>query len=279
MTFIKKKSLGQNFLRNAGALQKIVEAAEIKSGETVLEIGPGEGNLTGKLLDGGAKVVAVEKDDRLIPILQEKFTVEISSGQLTLIHDDILHVALFSAIAENRAPMDLGYMLHASGYKIVANIPYYITGEILRKALSEWPQLARIVLLVQKEVAERIVARNGKESLLSISVKIYGDPKIIGVVKAGSFAPAPKVDSAILLIENISKNRLAGINEQHFFEIVRAGFAHKRKILAGNLKPLWGADAEKRLAICNIPKNIRAENLTLENWLCLARHKSTNSHE
>lgn len=252
--------MGQNFLRNILTLWKIADAAEIKAGETILEVGPGEGNLTKELLSRGARVIAVEKDSRLIPFLQQKFSSEISSGQLRPIHSDILEFS----------PPD--FKLTASSYKLVANIPYYITGEILRKALSEWPQPSRIVLLVQKEVAERIVARDGKESLLSISVKIYGEPKIVGIVKAGSFSPAPKVDSAILVIGDISKNRLARIDEKRFFEIVRAGFAHKRKKLASNLKPLFVPPQrdEKRLASCGIPQNTRAENLTLENWLCLA---------
>lgn len=276
MTFVKKKSLGQNFLRSTAALNKIVAAAEIKIGETVLEIGPGEGNLTKELLAKGAHVVAVEKDDRLIPILEQKFSTEISAGRLRLIHSDILNF------------FPSAYGLEPSAYSLVANIPYYITGEILRKALSEWPQPESAVLLVQKEVAERIVARDGKaipvdhpdwspdrqrrfrESLLSISVKIYGDPKITGIVKAGSFVPAPKVDSAILKIENISKTRLGNIDEKRFFEIARAGFAHKRKILSGNLKPVFLEDTGHRFTACGIQKTARAENLTIKNWLCLS---------
>lgn len=239
-------------------LKKIVDAAKISPGETILEIGPGEGNLTKALLECGASVITVEKDNRLIPILQQKFSGEIRNGKLILIHSDILNFSPSS------------YKLQATSYKLVANIPYYITGEITRKALSEWPQPSLIVMLVQKEVAERIVARDGKESLLSVSVKIFGDPKIAGIVKAGAFVPAPKVDSAIISIENISKNKIAGINENKFFEILKSGFAHKRKIIAGNLKPIFDSSAENILTTCNIPKNSRAENLTLKNWLCLS---------
>lgn len=270
MTFVKKKSLAQNFLKSVVALNKIVDSAKINAGETVLEIGPGEGTLTEKLLETGARVLAVEKDRRLIPVLQKKFSTEISSGKLILIHSDILDFS------------PSNFNLTANSYKLIANIPYYITGEIFRKALSEWPQPSRIVLLVQKEVAERIVARDGKESLLSISVKIYGEPKIAGIVKAGSFVPAPKVDSAILVIENISKGNFFKVRpwnpsrsnleetEKRFFDIVRAGFTHKRKKLAGNLKPIFGEYSENRLTTCGLEKNIRAENLTVENWLCLS---------
>lgn len=256
--FFKKKSLGQNFLKNVGALRKIVDAGKIVAGEIILEIGPGEGSLTAELLKSKAKVIAIEKDDRLIPILEQKFSAEISSGQLKLIHSDIL----------NFSP--LSYQLLTTNYKLIANIPYYITGEILRKALSEWPQPSQIVLLVQKEVAERIVARDKKESLLSMSIKVYGEPKIIGVVKAGSFVPAPNVDSAIISIEKISKNNLGNTSEEKFFEILKAGFAHKRKMISGNLKPIFQEKTEEKLKICEIAPKTRAEKLTLENWLCLS---------
>ena len=177
-----KKSLGQHFLKSERALSSIIESAKISPGETILEIGPGLGVLTEKLLDAGAKVIAVEKDDSLFVFLKEKF-----GEKINLIHEDILD---FDS-------NDLGK------YKIVANIPYNITGAILEKFLSADNQPESMVLLVQKEVAERIVARNNKESILSISVKAYGDPKYIEKVLAGSFVPAPNVDSAIILIKNM----------------------------------------------------------------------------
>lgn len=263
--FYKKKSLGQNFLKNVGVLKKIVGAGKIITDDTVLEIGPGEGNLTEELLSRGAKVIAVEKDDRLIPILQEKFSEQIANNRLVLIKSDILDISPFT------------FSLTANKYKLIANIPYYITGEILRLALEKWPHPSLIVFLVQKEVAERIIARNKKESLLSMSVKVYGDPKIVGVVKAGSFVPSPKVDSAILSIENISKEHLKNIDEKRFFEILKSGFAHKRKKLVSNLKISFQkpnlsqhAGWTKRLTTCNITPSARAEDLSLEDWLCLA---------
>lgn len=257
----KKKSLGQNFLKDKNILNKIVSAGEIVKEETILEIGPGDGGLTEKLLEKGARVIAVEKDDRLIPILKEKFAKEISSEKFILIHEDILDFK----------PKAFGF--NDLNFKIIANIPYYITGEIMRKALSEWPNAKNIVLLIQKEVAKRIVASDQKESLLSISVKVFGSPKLISIVKAGSFSPAPKVDSAILKIENISNKNLGEVAKERFFEIVKAGFAHKRKMISGNLKNIFGEKTEEKLASCNINPNQRAEEISLEKWLCLAQQR------
>ncbi len=244
-----KKSLGQNFLRSKKALADIVGAGEVVHGEVVLEAGPGQGILTEALLSAGAHVLAVEKDDRLIPILEKKFEKEIFSKQLTLIHADILEFK----------PVD--YKLTTTNYKLIANIPYYITGAFIRKFLEmEYPP-SRMVILVQKEVAERVVARDGKESLLSISVKAYGVPKLIAVVKRGSFSPAPSVDSAILSITEISKKFFTDFSEENFFKILKTGFAHKRKMLAGNL-----GIQSAILSHSEISPKARAEELTLEKW-------------
>lgn len=264
---LPKKSLGQHFLTNTSIVSSIADAGEVSSNDTVLEIGPGRGILTAGLLKRGAVVIAVEKDRELLPFLEEKFEKEISSKQLTLIRDDIL---------------DSKFLLPDS-YKLVANIPYYITGAIIRKFLTEKNQPTKMTLLVQKEVAERVVARNKKESLLSISVKAYGKPKYIKTVKAGSFTPSPKVDSAILSIDNISRDffsptRTTLVNykgspcnlEERFFEVVRVGFAHKRKQLFGNLKAVFDEKILKeKMNACGISENARAENLTAEDWKCL----------
>ena len=251
-----KKSLGQNFLTNTGIVASIVDAASIIPLETVLEIGPGKGILTQELLKRGAKVIAVEKDDELIPFLEEKFKKEIDEKQLILIPDDILNLES----AKNTA-------FNLKDYKLVANIPYYITGLIIRKFLTTKNQPKQMVLLVQKEVAERIIAENGKQSLLSVSVKVYGTPKYIKTVKAGSFTPAPKVDSAILLIDNISKNFFNNITEERFFEVLHAGFAHKRKQLFGNLRAVFDENIlREKMKMAEIPENTRAEDLSLENW-------------
>ena len=246
----QKKSLGQNFLKSKKVIADIVRAGNILAGETVLEAGPGEGILTAALLEAGAKVVAVEKDQRLIPFLQQRFSNEISIGKLIIIHADILNY-------------ELGIMNHE--YKVVANIPYYITGAFIRKFLESGNRPFRMVLLLQKEVVERIVAKDGKESVLSISVKAYGEPRYIETVKAGNFSPAPKVDSAILAIENISKQFFAGFSEERFFNLVKTGFAHKRKMLTGNLKKLDN-DIENALISLNISPNARAEDLSLNEW-------------
>lgn len=257
--FQTKKSLGQNFLKSEAALAKIVEAANLTQGDVVLEVGPGKGNLTEKLLERAGKVIAVEKDDRLIPVLKKKFAAEIASGKLELVHEDILK---FSPLAFN---------LTANSYKLTANLPFYITGQFFRKFLSEWPKPLQATILVQKEVAERIIGKGGKESILSISVKTYGKPRYVSTVKAGSFSPPPKVDSAIISIENISKKLFTDVNERKFFEVIKAGFAHKRKILAGNLKNLLKQKGADFFSKCQINEKVRAEDLKLENWICLAK--------
>ncbi len=246
-----KKSLGQHFLRSERALNAIVAAGELKPGDTVLEIGPGTGALTEKLLQTGARVVAVEKDDNLFESLKQKFPKE----NPELIHGDILDVKIENLKIEN--------------YKLIANIPYNITGAILEKFLSAERQPERMVPLVQKEVAKRIV--DGKGSILSVSVKAYGEPEYIETVKAGSFAPRPSVDSAVILIKNISKKFFSGFPEEFFFKLLRAGFKSKRKKLSSNLSTLAGK--EKTLEIfekLGLDPNIRAENVSPELWRELA---------
>lgn len=249
-----KKSLGQNFLKSKKALIRICEAGELSSGDVVLEIGPGKGALTEKLLEKGAQVIAIEKDDSLIPFLQEKFTHEAKLGQFILLNQDILDFSIPKNIKK---------------YKLIANIPYNITGAIFKKFLEEERQPEKMVLLVQKEVAERIVAKDGKESILSISVKIYGLPKYIMTVGKKFFSPSPKVDSAVILISDISKNTFNGnISEKKFFEILKAGFAHKRKLVLSNLTKTFKQKDEFEIIFnkLKINKNSRAENLTAQNW-------------
>ena len=260
-----KKSLGQNWLVSESAIDTIVATGELCDRDTVLEIGPGQGALTKKLLATGATVVAIEKDRALIPILEEKFAPEIKSKQLVLINEDVLDFDIEKiSTHQNFSPKK---NLGGQAYKLIANIPYYLTGQIIRKFLSSKNSPTKAVLLVQKEVAERIVAKDGKNSLLSIAVKIFGEPKYIKKVPAGAFRPIPKVDSAILLIDNINQNKLksAGVSEEKFFDILHRGFAQKRKLLASNLKI-----SPTVLALCGVEEKARAETLTVENWLCLA---------
>lgn len=256
-----KKSLGQHFLNSQEIINHIVSASKTKTGDTVLEIGPGEGVLTKSLLGTGAKVISVEKDDRLIPDLQRRFAREISIKQLDLIHADILDVELINIVK--------------SPYKIVANIPYYITGQIIRMFLESDNQPESMTLLVQKEVADRIVSRDGKESLLSLSVKVFGDPTYVRTVPRGAFTPHPNVDSAVISIENISKNRLSGVPSGFFFAILHLGFAHKRKQLLPNLSVSY--NKEKLLKFfreLGIEERVRAEDLPLSIWIEICKKLS-----
>lgn len=254
-----KKSLGQNFLNNPVILEKIADAAGIEPKDAVLEIGPGKGSLTEVLLGRAAKVVAVEKDDRLIAFLRDKFKKEITSGTFELIHGDALELDPSS------------HAVLQEGYRVAANIPYYITGAILRALLEAKVPPKSMALLTQKEVAERIVARDGKESLLSIGVKAYGTPRYVQTVKAGNFSPVPNVDSAILAIEDMSRTRFKTAERDHFFSIVRAGFAHKRKQLFGNLKSHYDENTLRDAFVtCKLPLSIRAEDVPLRVWERLA---------
>lgn len=253
-----KKSLGQNFLSSKSIITDIVKAGKVKRGDAVLEIGPGKGSLTKMLLETEASVVCVEKDDRLIPELTETFHKEIMSGQLKLIHGNALELDIEKTVPEE--------------YKVVANIPYYITGQIIRMLLESEHQPKSMTLLVQKEVAERIVAKNGKESLLSLSVKVFGSPKYIRTVGRGAFSPSPNVDSAVITIENISKDRLSGISSTDFFKILHAGFAHKRKQLFSNLSILHGKEiTTSAFTKCTLDLRTRAEDVGLEKWIGLSK--------
>lgn len=261
-----KKSLGQNFLTSKKIAEYIVVTAKVKNKDTVLEIGPGKGMLTTELLATGAHVVAIEKDAELVTILKEKFTLEITEGQLELIEGDALKINLQGI----SSPL-------SRSFKIVANIPYYITGQIIRKFLTSNSQPTSMTLLVQKEVAQRI-ARDKKESILSLSVKAYGKPNFITKVPAILFSPKPKVDSAILHISNISKNffntgdSISHKIEDIFFKVVKTGFAHKRKKLTNNLAEL--APKEKILRIFKttmLSENTRAEDVPLKKWKQIAK--------
>jgi 16S rRNA (adenine1518-N6/adenine1519-N6)-dimethyltransferase len=262
-----KKSLGQNFLTSIPARIAIVNAGKLVQEDTVLEIGPGRGFLTKGLLESGVKVIALEKDRDLIPVLTETFETETKSGKLTVIEGDVLEFD-----PETYAPL-------SDGYKLIANIPYYITGAILSRYLSHTHQPSTMVVLVQKEVAERVCARDKKESILSIAVKVYGDPKLVYRVNKGSFNPIPSVDSAVLAIENISrKNFKNTYHEEIFFKLVKAGFAHKRKFMLSNIKPEFKSfDLITLFKENNLSEKVRAEDVTLDQWLRLSLNMVTHS--
>lgn len=247
-----KKSLGQHFLSAPSYLRAIADAGGVQAGDLILEVGPGEGTLTSEMLSRKARVLVVEKDDRLIPFLSEKFANEIKKKQLTIIHGDILKQDF----------KKLG--LKAGKYKVVANIPYYISGALMRMLLTHKQQPSQMSLLVQKEVAERI-ARSKKSSLLSLSVQVYGEPSYVVTVPRGAFSPPPKVDSAVLSIKAISRKRFTNTaHEERFFSLIHAGFAHKRKKLKKALEPLIG-DRVASVA------DARAEDISLEKWLQLSK--------
>lgn len=251
--------LGQHFLTAHWAAVALATAAHITPDTLVIEVGPGKGALTGELLKLSHHIVAIEKDSALVEKLHEKFRGEIASEVLRVVCADIRNVT----------PESLG--LTAGGYVVAANIPYYITGEIIRQFLSATIQPRTMALLVQKEVAQRIVAHDGKESILSLSVKSYGTPRIVEKVSRKCFSPAPSVDSAILAVDNISKEFFSGITEDQFFRIVHIGFASKRKFLANNLGTVF--DKEKihtAFAQLGINEKARAEDLPLDKWMMLA---------
>lgn len=265
-----KKSLGQNFLTSPGALVDIIASAEVKEGDHVLEIGPGRGVLTKELLSKGAQVTAIEKDRELVPLLGEQYAEAVKSGQLEIVEADILEFDVAT------------YAKTHPSYKLIANIPYYITGQIFRMFLEGEmhngshcaSQPLSITMLVQREVAKRVVADDGKESILSMSVKAYGEPRYVSTVKRGSFYPIPNVDSAILFIGNISKSffTLHDISEKTFFEILKAAFAHKRKIISKNL-------SEKGFVIPHtINEKSRAEDLVLEDFATIAKANTLSLH-
>jgi len=262
-----KKSLGQNFLTSKDIVSVIRDASDVNANDLVLEIGPGMGFLTETLVLFARKVIAVEKDVELARFLKDKFDGAIKQNRLEIIERDILDFD----------PNILSFYKELN-YKLVANIPYYITGAIIKKFLTAKYKPELMVLMIQKEVAQRIVAKDKKESVLSLSVKVFGKPKIVRSVSKKYFTPQPKVDSAVLLIENISNDFFKKIDENFFFQILKAGFSHKRKFL---LRNLTGADVasreklEKIFKKLKISNKIRAENLCLKDWSKLCFELST----
>lgn len=264
-----KRSLGQNFLKDPKILKKIADFAKIDKKDTIIEVGPGEGTLTEFLLQRAGKVIVIEKDDRMVEFLHHKFQRQILLGKLQIISGDVLKIENLLKIAK----------LKIENFILIGNIPYYITGALFRKIFELENLPKSLTFVVQKEVADRIMTRSAhqggggsKESILSISLKVYGTPKYGGVIKAGSFFPKPKVDSAIISIENISRKNLKRGDEERFFEILKAGFAHKRKLLIKNLEKIsTKPNLEKVFDTLKIPKNTRAEDLKVENWLQIAK--------
>ena len=253
-----KKSLGQNFLVDETYLDHIVAAAEPARDDTVIEIGPGPGTLTARLAAQAGRVVAVELDTRLIGLLREEFAAQ---PHVTIVHGDILE-------------MDLAALAGEEDYKVVANLPYYITSQAFRHLLEARVPPRRAVLTVQKEVAQRIVAGPGDMSLLALSVQFYAVPRLIATIPAGAFVPRPKVDSAVVRLDVRPAPAVADVTPEQFFRAARAGFGQKRKQLLNSLSGGLALDkgsAVAALEAAGIEPTRRAETLSLQEWGALAR--------
>ena len=243
-----KKSKGQNFLIDDSIVRSIVRESKISKDDTVLEIGPGFGVLTHKLADNAKKVVAVELDDRVITVLEKQME---QYNNVVLVHGDILQTDL--------SMMD-------SVYHVVANLPYSITGKVMEYILTAKHKPSTITVMVQKEVAERMCSPDGKKSILAISVQVYGDPEIVLDVPSKSFWPKPKVDSAVVRIDNIHE---LDLDEKKFFQLVRHGFSSRRKQLGNTLSA--GLQVSRKhildaLKECKIKETARAQELSISDW-------------
>jgi 16S rRNA (adenine1518-N6/adenine1519-N6)-dimethyltransferase len=252
-----RKGLGQHFLIDGEVLKNIIAAAELTSSDTIIEVGPGLGVLTRELAQRARRVIAVELDNKLAAALKQTLA---SLNNVTIINDDVLKLEPASLAAD---------------YKVAANLPYYITSPVLRHFLEASIKPKVMILMVQKEVAEAIAARPGEMSILSVSVQLYGEPKLISYVPADCFYPPPKVDSAIVRIDLYPQPKVA-VDEKNFFDLVRAGFSAPRKQLANSLAQGLGiakADALSLLKAAGIAPQRRAETLSLEEWARLLEEK------
>jgi 16S rRNA (adenine1518-N6/adenine1519-N6)-dimethyltransferase len=252
------KGLGQNFLIDPHYLSCVSDAGEISDQDTVLEIGAGIGNLTRFLVSRAQRVVAVEIDSDLIPVL---FEVTRKYSNIEIIQGDILGFEIEELIA-------------SPTFLVIANIPYYITSKIIRHLMTSKMKPQRVILTIQKEVADRICAPDGKSSLLSLSVRVYGDPSIVTKIPAGAFYPAPKVDSAIVRIDMLSSPMIPDRHLETFFYLAKAGFNQKRKNLRNSLSAGIGLDkksTEELLRSVDIDHHRRAETLSIEEWKSITR--------
>ncbi|MFZ1301333.1 MAG: 16S rRNA (adenine(1518)-N(6)/adenine(1519)-N(6))-dimethyltransferase RsmA [Candidatus Microsaccharimonas sp.] len=250
-----KKSLGQHWLKDRDVLAKIADDAQINAEDTVLEIGPGLGTLTSELLRRAKKVVAVELDGELAAKLPGQFP----GTSLEVVNQDILSYDL------TKLP---------SNYIVVANVPYYITSKIIQLLTTSLNKPRTIVLLIQKEVAERLAAKPGDLSILAVSAQIYAEVELSDVVPAEFFTPPPKVDSQVVILKTRSQPLVDPANEKAFFRIVKAGFSAKRKKLRSSISSglhISKPEAEQLLKSVNINPDDRAEQLSLDDWIRLTQ--------
>jgi 16S rRNA (adenine1518-N6/adenine1519-N6)-dimethyltransferase len=245
-----KKSLGQHWLRSKAALRDICDAAELDKKDVVLEIGPGPGALTKNLIERVHKVVAVELDEDLAAALPKK----IKSRKLKVEQGDILKFNL------SKMP---------PGYKVVANIPYYLTSHLLRHLAESVNPPDMVVLLIQTEVAQRVVTKPGQMSIIAVSVQLYFEAELGRMVDAKLFTPPPKVDSQILILHRKMEPMFENLDTRLFFRVVKAGFSAKRKKLRSSLSSGLGIgkkEADEILATADVDGDLRAQNLDLEDW-------------
>ena len=251
-----KKSLGQNFLFDGTIIDQIIDLAGITADTTALEIGAGPGNLTRPLAIHAKRVVAIELDQRFMPLLE---LAGLKYPNLEVIHANILSV-------------NLDELMQGAGYIVVANLPYYITSAVIRKLLETQMKPARLVLTVQKEVASRICARAGELSMLAVSVRVYGIPRLALSIPAEAFYPVPKVDSAVILIDTHPAPLIPSGHLRLFFRIVKAGFSQKRKMMRNTLSagmriPI--PECERLLKMAGIDPSRRAQTLEPSEWVTL----------
>ena len=265
-----RKGLGQHFLVDEGVLNRIVAVAELTSSDVVMEIGSGLGVLTRELSKRAGYVLAIELDDKLAAVLKQTMA---SAGNVMVINEDVLKISPAALHEEHKAnfPPEVP---DTSDYKVVANLPYYITSPVLRHFLEAAVKPRSMVVMVQNEVAEEIVTKPGRMSLLSVSVQLYGEPVIVDYVPASCFFPAPEVDSALLKITVYPRPAVEITDKEGFFDLVRAGFSAPRKQLANSLAQGLGVskdDVLSMLAKAEIIPQRRAQTLSLEEWAHLWR--------
>ncbi len=262
-----RRSLGQNFLVDPAAPARIVGAAALRGDETVLEVGAGLGTLTRALAEGAAQVIAVETDPHLLPVLEAE-TADFPN--VRLVHGDILTLEPAQLLGiDPTLPDARGWPPLREGYVVVANLPYYITAAVLRHLLESSPRPERMVVTVQREVAQRIVAAPGRMNLLAVSVQFYGHPRMVMRLKRGAFYPPPAVESAVVRIDGYREPPVEVSDVALFFRVVRAGFGQKRKQLRNALAAGLGLrprEVAARLERAGIPPAARAESLDLESW-------------
>jgi 16S rRNA (adenine1518-N6/adenine1519-N6)-dimethyltransferase len=256
-----KKGLGQNFLVNGAVLEDIVNAAELAPGDTVIEVGPGLGILTAELAKRVGWVIAIELDNKLAYILQKTIPYD----NVVILNEDVLGTNPANLL-QGQAPH---FPAELRTYKVVANLPYYITSPVLRHFLEASIKPEKMVIMVQKEVAETICAEAGKRSLLSIAVQFYGRPEIVTVVPAASFFPTPEVDSAVVKIDVYRRPPVAVDDTDSFFKLVKAGFSSARKQIANSLSHSLDLPKEEVVSLLDkagIDPQRRAETFSLEDW-------------